>query len=491
MKTLMAVLGLTATHALGAKIKHVVLLMEENRSFDHMCGFFPGVNGLKGNESNPYDTRDPTGRRVTVTKDSPYISPFSPDHSFSRTTEKIFGLAAMDKGDYSTANMDGFVETEIQQNNRTDPEVVMRMFTPERLPVMSALAENFAIFDRFFCSLPGPTWPNRLFQLMGTSKGDLSTKQFHPYTGLYFGKTVFDLVEEVGLDWKFYYADAPLEMAFIEKITRSPERVHDWYRFKKDIREGDLPTFSWVNPRWFVNETSGEGANDQHPDHDVRLGEALLKEVYEELRAGPAWNETLFIVTYDEHGGYYDHVPTPLTGVPDPDHSESFPDKGFNFTRLGVRIPALMISPWTQKGQVISEPAPEDKPFPTSEFELTSVIATVGKLFNNTKHLTKRDAWAATFDNYLSEPSPRTDCPRTLPDAPKSLGAEHAAAEGARPINELQKEIVEAFASLRGLSELTKDENMPKLQSEAGKWIHTLTQEILEGNHVYRKSGLF
>eukprot|EP01060_Flectonema_neradi_P010615 TRINITY_DN1770_c2_g1_i1.p1 TRINITY_DN1770_c2_g1~~TRINITY_DN1770_c2_g1_i1.p1 ORF type:complete len:269 (+),score=44.30 TRINITY_DN1770_c2_g1_i1:66-872(+) len=260
MKTLMAVLGLTATHALGAKIKHVVLLMEENRSFDHMCGFFPGVNGLKGNESNPYDTRDPTGRRVTVTKDSPYISPFSPDHSFSRTTEKIFGLAAMDKGDYSTANMDGFVETEIQQNNRTDPEVVMRMFTPERLPVMSALAENFAIFDRFFCSLPGPTWPNRLFQLMGTSKGDLSTKQFHPYTGLYFGKTVFDLVEEVGLDWKFYYADAPLEMAFIEKITRSPERVHDWYRFKKDIREGDLPTFSWVNPRWFVNETSGEGA---------------------------------------------------------------------------------------------------------------------------------------------------------------------------------------------------------------------------------------
>ena len=78
------------------------------------------------------------------------------------------------------------------------------------------------------------------------------------------------------------------------------------------VAAGALPAFSWVNPRWFVNETTGEGASDQHPDHDVRMGEALLKEVYEDLRAAPTWNKTLFIITYDEHGGYYDHVPPPM-----------------------------------------------------------------------------------------------------------------------------------------------------------------------------------
>ena len=115
---------------------------------------------------------------------------------------------------------------------------------------------------------------------MGTSKGCTETGDWNPKTFLYEGKTVFDVVEDAGHDWKFYYADAPLELAMVEKLVQHPEKVHGWTRFKKDIADGSLPAFSWVNPRWFVNETTGEGASDQHPDHDVRMGEALLKEVY-------------------------------------------------------------------------------------------------------------------------------------------------------------------------------------------------------------------
>eukprot|EP01060_Flectonema_neradi_P002678 TRINITY_DN116_c0_g1_i2.p1 TRINITY_DN116_c0_g1~~TRINITY_DN116_c0_g1_i2.p1 ORF type:complete len:484 (+),score=144.53 TRINITY_DN116_c0_g1_i2:45-1496(+) len=480
MKSLLSVaaLGATAAVASAGKIKHVVLLMEENRSFDHMMGFFPGVNGLKGNESNPYNTSDPNSERVTVMKDSPYIGPFDPDHGTGATLQKVFGEQGLKDHD-KIPKMDGFIEFESKRHK--DPTSVMNMFTPERLPVMKALADEFAIFDRYFCSHNGPTWPNRLYQLMGSSHGCTSTSAMHPYTELYFGKTIFDLVEEVGLDWRMYYADAPLEMAFIEKLTTNPEKIHDWYRFKNDIKSGNLPTFSWVNPRWFVNMTSLEGANDQHPDHDVRLGEALMKDVYEMLRASPAWNETLFIITYDEHGGFYDHVPTPQN-VPAPDDAKSFPDKNYNFTRLGVRIPTLLISPWVKKGEVInSKPS---GPFPDSEFELTSVIATMGKMFGFKSHLSKRDAWAGTFEEYLSEETPRTDCPAHLPDAPKSLGAEHALNEAEMEINGLQQDIINAFVNMRGPSELTEVENLPKKQGEGSEWITKVTKEIMEGKNI-------
>ena len=112
---------------------------------------------------------------------------------------------------------------------------------------MAKLVEEFGLFDRFFASHPGPTWPNRLFQLMGTSKGCTETSHWDPETFLYDGKTVFDVVEDAGHDWKFYYADVPLELAMLEKLVEHPGKVHGWDRFKKDVREGDLPAFSWVS----------------------------------------------------------------------------------------------------------------------------------------------------------------------------------------------------------------------------------------------------
>eukprot|EP01059_Diplonema_ambulator_P033904 TRINITY_DN732_c0_g2_i2.p1 TRINITY_DN732_c0_g2~~TRINITY_DN732_c0_g2_i2.p1 ORF type:complete len:483 (+),score=222.73 TRINITY_DN732_c0_g2_i2:45-1493(+) len=474
---LFATLVAAACGGYTGKIKHVVLLMEENRSFDHMMGFFKNVkvNGLTGKESNPYNTTDPNSERVTVSQDSPYIGPFDPDHTTPATTAKLYGAKEMQEG-MVNVTMDGFVEYEAKSH--ADPESVMQMFNNSALPVLTALSNEFVTFDNFFCSVPGPTWPNRLFQLMGTSQGLTETEVSN--WKLFFGDTIFDRIESVGLDWKFYYADAPLEMALIKKILVHPFKVHGWSRFLSDIKEGELPAFSWVNPRWYVNPITREGSNDDHPDHDVRLGEGLMKEVYEALRASPKWNETLFIITYDEHGGFYDHVPTP-TNVPAPDDSKSFPDE-FDFTRLGVRVPMLAISPWVQKGRVYSEGV---KPFPNSELEATSILSTMKKLFGYEKFLTKRDEWAATFEDILSEDEPRTDCPMHLPDAPKSLGVEHAMAEAALPLNHLQQDIVNVFAGLRGETELTKPENMPKLQGEGSEWITQITNDIKQGLHVY------
>ena len=168
-----------------------------------------------------------------------------------------------------------------------------------------------------------------------------------------------------------------------------------------------------------MNVSTGEGSNDQHPDHDVALGEALIKDVYEAVRASPQWNETLFIITYDEHGGFYDHVVPP--NAPNPGGAgaggPSYPDAGYNFTQLGVRIPTVLVSPWIERGTVVSEPPPAQRPTNDSQYNLTSIMATARKLLGMpTTPLTKRDAWAGTFEHVLSRRAPRgdADCPAHL-----------------------------------------------------------------------------
>ena len=126
---------------------------------------------------------------------------------------------------------------------------------------------------------------------------------------------------------------------------------------------------------------------------DMRAGEQYIKDIYESLRNSPQWNDTLFVITYDEHGGFYDHVSPPQKDIPPPgDGESSYPTTYFKFDRLGVRIPTLLISPWIQKGTVISEPPDKAKPTSSSEFDLTSIIASSRKLLrmDNVGSLTDR-----------------------------------------------------------------------------------------------------
>ena len=133
----------------------------------------------------------------------------------------------------------------------------------------------------------------------------------------------------------------------MESIAHSPENLKNMNTFYSDARKGNLPSYAWINPRSGVNMTTGEGSQDQHPDHDVAFGERYIKDIYEALRASPQWNETLFVITYDEHGGFYDHVQPPVD-IPAPgDKETSYPDAGYDFTKLGVRIPTVLVSQGT------------------------------------------------------------------------------------------------------------------------------------------------
>nr|GMC89337.1 non-specific phospholipase C4-like [Ipomoea batatas] len=213
--------------------------------------------------------------------------------------------------------------------------------------------------------------------------------------------------------------------------------------FKTHCKEGKLPNYVVVEQRYF--DLKILPGNDDHPSHDVFEGQKFVKEVYEALRSSPQWNEMLFLIIYDEHGGFYDHVPTPVTGVPNPDGLIGPQPYNFQFDRLGVRVPVIMVSPWIERGKVVH--GPTSGPFPNSEYEHSSIPATVKKIFNLNHFLTQRDAWAGTFETVITRTTPRTDCPETLAQPVKLRSAE--AKEDAN-LTEYQKEMVQMAAVLCG-----------------------------------------
>lgn len=399
--------ALASTQVTGHNIKHVVVLMMENRSFDHMLGYLkfdrPEVNGLNGTERNFYNTSDPHSGFITVDDQAPYSQP-NPGHSITATAEQLFGYAPQT----GVPPMSGFVqnmEKEIPGKGRTP----MSMFSPKSAPIIHQLANEFALFDRWFSAVPGPTQVNRMFAVSATSYGSCINTNYTQIIEGYPQKTIFESLDEGGKDWKIYWSDLPATL--FHKYTRklsSLARMQYIDQFYKDAAAGTLPAYSWLEPRYF--ESFGQLANDQHPDHDVADGEKLIKQVYEAVRASPAWEETLFLITYDEHGGFYDHVPPPTKDVPSPDGRYCLKPK-FDFTRLGVRVPTIAISPWIPKGLLVTKPKGPDV---TSEFEHSSLPATVKKLFNLPGFLNHRDAWAGTFEHILSLASPRIDAPKKL-----------------------------------------------------------------------------
>jgi len=244
--------------------------------------------------------------------------------------------------------------------------------------------------------------------------------------------------------------DVPWEI-MLKKVAESREHLKNLNQFYRDIKNDDLPAFSWLNPRAGPNPFLGVGSNDQHPDHDMRAGELLLKQVYEALRAGPSWNNTLFIVTYDEHGGFYDHVAPPVDIPPPNDNESSYPDV-FKFDRLGLRVPTLLISPWVAKGRIESAPSATVKPFPNSEYDHTSILRTARDLIKgmeNVGSLTDRDAWSVSFKHLLDLTSPREDCPLLLPD-PIPIDLELLEMEYTQPLNDLQQDMLSVLAYLAG-----------------------------------------
>jgi len=202
--------------------------------------------------------------------------------------------------------------------------------------------------------------------------------------------------------------------------------------FFDDLKAGTLPQFVLIQPRMATSNTGP--SNWQHPDNSVEQGEILMTQIYTSLKASKYWEQTLWIITYDEHGGFFDHQLTPATGVPSPDGILS-PD-GFDYSRLGVRIPTVMVSPWIAKGTVVSVPEGPRAPTATSQYDSTSIISSANKLFGIKDSMTKRDAWAGTFHDIVSGTSGlRTNCPDSLPPA-RQLSEKEITKEMNMPLND-------------------------------------------------------
>jgi len=282
------------------------------------------------------------------------------------------------------------------------------MFTVKTAPIINTLAMEFAVFDRWFCSLPGPTDPNRAYFMSGTSNGAITN-----FNGtLLSQQSYFDFLGKHGITWKAYYQDDPWAIMYFQDMHLAENRknVGTVDQFFTDLKSGQLSQFTLLQPRM----TSHNGPPTwQHPDSSVTEGERLYKSIYEALRASSFWAELAFVLTYDEHGGFFDHVAPPQSGIPPPDGVVA--RNGFKFDRLGIRVPAVLISPWVARGTVMHGPTNG-----TTEFESTSVMATVNKIFGITDNMSARAAWAGTFEElFLELDTPRTDCPMILQELPE------------------------------------------------------------------------
>lgn len=402
-------------------IDHFVVLYMENQAMNRMFGCLE-KEGLEGVRQMPPLER-PDGTRVNVSCGTgKYVC------------EKGGGFSLLDgffpKGVDSSAYPYPPQSVAHAAAKGADGEAV-EVFAPEQLPIKTRLAQSYGVFNKLYTASPTASWPNHMMTQSGTScgltvtgrnfdQGGGPTKtypQFTIYDSMLLDNVSFGLYinSSCGLHaqpaCKFPDESLPLVDPFMAGVARHIDKFHSQASFYEQAAAGTLPAFSWFSPPWEACD---------HPCHDIAKGERLLKDVYESLRAGPKWNRTMLLVVYDDIGGYFDHIIPPYEGVPAPDapcneYNDGFPNK-FDFRRLGGRSAALLMG-----GKVPNAVFQEPKhgPSNTSQFELTSVAATVGKLFNLSTPLTRRSMWAGTFDELLlDEARSEAEMPMHLPEAP-------------------------------------------------------------------------
>jgi phospholipase C len=408
--------------ATTSPIQHVVVLMLENRSFDHMLGYHAGVNGLKGNEFNlldPTKAVSSTNPAFFVSNAAPFAIPVGegPGHSFNDANSQVFnnisgpapGFPARNQGFVKNYRQELVLADRVKHPTVAEIQAVMEAFAPGRLPSIEALANAFCVCDNWFSEVPGPTQPNRLYMQAASSFG----YAMNDWSQIFSARTIYNNLQDAGFTWAVYYSDLN-EVAEFSQVNTQKNNFKDFTQsFTADVSSGALPNYAYVVPRF--NNTTEAPANSQHPPHDARYGDNLIADIYDALRSNSdLWQKTAFIVIYDEHGGFYDHVIAPSNNVPNPDGINSPPPGTtasfapvFAFDRLGLRVPAIIASPWVQAGKVDS-----------TQYQHTSVLATLKALFGLPSFLTKRDASANSFDALFSElTAPRTDTPQSLPRA--------------------------------------------------------------------------
>ena len=423
------------------QIEHIVVLMLENRSFDNLLGWLydpgnpapfnheppPNFEGLYGkNLSNP-------GLKGTVpaAKGQKPTDPYpDPGEAYEDVYEQLYNLpaVALDKTPpppAATPQMQGFVNNYARRNPQT-PEIIMNGFTPETLPIFSSLAFYYGLCDHWFSSIPSQTLCNRSFAQAGTSSGYVD----NPGAGFIFvnkTETIYNLLAAAGKSWKVYTAG----WTVTSLVLLTQERVWDYglrpgyfslfHDFEKDAQTpGGLPNYAFIEPNYMDSLAWGP-ENDMHPEsHAVQLyglsnveeGDKLVYRVYSAIRNGPNWNSTLLLIIFDEHGGCYDHVAPPSTVSPDGIQiPQSRPGgSGFAFDRLGIRIPAIVVSPFTAPGTILNQ-----------VFDHTSLMKTAMTCFGlGVDGLGNRTAQANDLSAALNLSQARED----LPPIPEPLRLE-------------------------------------------------------------------
>ena len=395
-------------------IKHVFVLMLENRSFDHMLGFSgitgtdaatgqpTTIDGLKGTESNSFE-----GRTSTVETGATDVMAKGPGHNFLDVLEQLCGPGAVypSGGPYPPVDNSGFVSNYVKHADANSAGDVMKCFSPSQLPVLNVLAREFVVCDHWFSSMPGPTGPNRMFAHAATcgvfDDGPSNAEifgTFLPGGGFKFrGGNIFDQLEKAGVKYRIYANDSFPDVAEHDGISWLFDG-REFEDFAKDLRKSSFDAgYVFIEPSYDALDHYEDG-NSQHPSGSVAAGERFIKATYEAIRNSPVWEKSLLIITWDEHGGFYDHVIPPSA----PGTEERGRDHGFTFEQLGPRVPAIVVSPLIPRNLIEHRP-----------FDHTAIPATLRRVFN-LPALGERDGLSGGVDQ-LAGLVARTDAPLTLP----------------------------------------------------------------------------
>ncbi|KAJ5818141.1 Phosphoesterase [Penicillium riverlandense] len=412
---------------LKSKIKNVVVLTMENRSLDNLLGGqkHKGIENPTNNGPfcNPYNVTDPSqGHHCAAPRDYNSVTN-DPSHAVTGNTMEFFGTWTPDNALIASgklvANNNGFIHEQIHNYGSSTnvsklAEEVMNYYTEEEVPVMTSLVQNFLTFNHWHSDVAGPTDPNRFAIVAGTSAGH-GTNDATFGTYAFSQRSIFQAVDETNHTWLNYWDTAggtgPESHWFSwTKETNNTDKVVPIGQFYTDAANGNLPEFSYLNP-----SCCGVGTTSMHDSGLISDGEAFIKKVYDALRSGPQWEESLFILTFDESGGFHDHVPPPLATRPDNlTYTEKAPNGEtytYEFNRLGGRIPTLLISPWVSKGFV--EQKGTNNQGETVSYSASSILRTLGYLWDF-EAFTPRVEDSASWD-HLIQTHLRKDTPSALP----------------------------------------------------------------------------
>lgn len=483
-------------------IEHVVVLMMENRSFDNLLGWlydpknpypfnqippanFDGIYGK--NLTNP----DLNGKNIPVGKGYVPTNPNpDPGEPYQDVYCQVFGekqvppLGSVPPEPTTPANMNGFIYNyaaqKAVQQKKIDPSVIMNCFTPVTVPVLSSLAYYYGVCDHWYASIPTQTLCNRSYVHAGTSSGYVNNEGGDGILLLNDTTTIFNLLEDAGARWKIYcnsWLITSLALLTQKKIWEyffSGDHFGHLNDFLSAAKQkGGLPKYSFIEPIYIDSLLWGP-ENDMHPEanpfelygpSNVEQGEKLLYTVYQAVRNSPDWDNTLLIILFDEHGGCYDHVIPPSASnsngcnlAVSPDGKVIPPNQsggsGFKFDRLGVRVPAIIVSAYTPAQTILN-----------NCFDHTSVLSTIVNTLSLPKgHLGQRQAIAPDVSAALTLEHPRTDLPPIKqPVSEDSFPGHLLQAAGSllqaksKPLSELQKKILYGAARMIQAEDMRTD----------------------------------